>query len=59
MMKISASKQVVGWLAGPPPQTKHRVRLSLRLLASGKGDNKAHPDYGGAIEVTATNQEYE
>jgi mRNA-degrading endonuclease RelE of RelBE toxin-antitoxin system len=40
MMRISASKQVVGGLAGLPPQTKHRVRLALRGLAAGKGDIK-------------------
>ena len=39
-MRISASEQVVGWLAGLPPQTKHRVRAALRLLAAGKGDIK-------------------
>lgn len=40
MMKISASDQVVTWLCGLPPQTKHRVRLALRDLAKGKGDIK-------------------
>lgn len=39
-MKISASEQVVSWLCGLPPQTKHRVRLALRGLANGQGDIK-------------------
>ncbi len=40
-MQISASEQVVGWLAGLPPQTKHRVRLALRAPAADEGDIKA------------------
>lgn len=40
MMKISASEQVQTWLAGLPPETKHRVRLALRGLARGRGDIK-------------------
>ncbi len=28
------------WLAGLPPQTKHRIRLALRGLARGRGDIK-------------------
>ena len=40
-MRISASNQVMGWLAALPPQTKHRVRMALRELAAGKGDVKA------------------
>jgi len=39
-MKISASEQVQRWLAGLPPETKHRVRLALRGLARGRGDIK-------------------
>lgn len=39
-MKISASEQVQSWLAGLPPETKHRVRLALRGLARGRGDIK-------------------
>jgi mRNA-degrading endonuclease RelE of RelBE toxin-antitoxin system len=39
-MKISASEQVRTWLAGLPPETKHRVRLALRGLARGSGDIK-------------------
>ena len=39
-MKISASEQVQCWLAGLPPETKHRVRLALRGLARGRGDIK-------------------
>ena len=41
MMKISASKQVQEWLVALPPDTKKRVRLSLRGLENGKGDIKA------------------
>lgn len=40
MMKISASEQVQTWLAGLPPETKHRVRLALRGLSRGRGDIK-------------------
>ena len=39
-MKISASEQVQSWLAGIPPETKHRVRFALRGLARGRGDIK-------------------
>lgn len=39
-MKISASEQVANWLCGLPPQTKHRVRLALRVLTNGQGDIK-------------------
>lgn len=39
-MKISASDQVASWLTALPPQTKRRVRLTLRALAKGKGDIK-------------------
>ena len=39
-MRISASEQVQTWLAGLPPETKHRVRLALRGLARGRGDIK-------------------
>jgi len=39
-MKISASEQVAAWLVALPPQTKHRVRLALRGLVTGKGDIK-------------------
>ncbi len=42
MTKISASEQVQQWLVGLPPETKHRVRLALRTLATkGGGDIKA------------------
>jgi len=40
MMEISASEQVQTWLAGLPPETKHRVRFALRGLARGRGDIK-------------------
>ena len=41
-MRILASEQVQAWLAGLPPQSKHRVRLALRELAEhGRGDIKA------------------
>ncbi len=33
-MRISASEQVQTWLCGLPPQTKRRVRESLRGLAA-------------------------
>jgi len=39
-MKISASDQVADWLTSLPPQTKKRVRATLRSLAKGKGDIK-------------------
>ncbi len=42
MTKISASRQVQQWLIALPPETRHRVRLALRALASkGSGDIKA------------------
>lgn len=38
-MSISASEQVQRWLAALPPESKRRVRLALRQLASyGRGD---------------------
>jgi len=37
-MRISASDQVVAWLAGLPPDPKRRVRRALRHLAAGRGD---------------------
>jgi mRNA-degrading endonuclease RelE of RelBE toxin-antitoxin system len=40
-MRILASEQVQRWLVAPPPETKHRVRLALCRLATGKGDIKA------------------
>ncbi|HEY1718393.1 MAG TPA: hypothetical protein VGH42_08900 [Verrucomicrobiae bacterium] len=40
-MKISASEQVQAWLVALPPDTKKRVRLSLRGLEHGAGDIKA------------------
>lgn len=40
-MSVSASEQVRNWLTGLPPTTKHKVRLALRKLESGKGDIKA------------------
>ena len=39
-MRISASDQVAAWLTALPPQTKKRVRASLRSLVAGKGDIK-------------------
>lgn len=39
-MKISASDQVASWLSALPPQTKKRVRASLRALSLGRGDIK-------------------
>jgi mRNA-degrading endonuclease RelE of RelBE toxin-antitoxin system len=40
-MKISASDQVQRWLIALPPETKRRVRASLRGLQNGRGDLKA------------------
>jgi mRNA-degrading endonuclease RelE of RelBE toxin-antitoxin system len=40
-MKISASEQVAAWLTSLPPEAKHRVRMALRQLATGRGDVKA------------------
>jgi mRNA-degrading endonuclease RelE of RelBE toxin-antitoxin system len=37
-MKISASEQVSDWLCALPPQTKRRVRTTMRALSKGKGD---------------------
>jgi mRNA interferase RelE/StbE len=37
-MKISASDQVALWLAGLPPETKRRVRASLKGLAASSRD---------------------
>ncbi len=42
MTKISASEQVQQWIIALPPETKHRVRLAFKSLASkGGGDIKA------------------
>lgn len=40
MMRISASEQVAAWLTALPPETKNRVRRSLRDLARGRADTK-------------------
>lgn len=39
-MKLSASEQVAAWLCALPPESKHRVRIALRMLAQGQGDIK-------------------
>ncbi|HEV2327992.1 MAG TPA: hypothetical protein VGY56_04290 [Verrucomicrobiae bacterium] len=40
-MRISASKQVQGWLVALSPETKRRVRTGLRELEKRRGDIKA------------------
>jgi mRNA-degrading endonuclease RelE of RelBE toxin-antitoxin system len=41
MMKTLASDQVAAWIVSLPPETKKRVRLSLRELEKGRGDIRA------------------